>query len=274
MDCAALDRLYSAPLSAFTATRDALAKDARAKGDRALAAEIRALAKPAPPAWALNQLARRDPRRFARWLAAVGALHAAEVALISGRADADALRRARAAEREAMGALRAAAAAVLRGAALNASAGMLDRVARTFRGAAVDAAAREALTAGRLTAEHDEPGFEALAGGVGRAAGRAPAAPPSTRTRAAPAVVRGVREDRAAAARRTRLLALRERLRAARAECTTARAEAERSRRAAEEAARRASEASADAREKARALARAETTVSALERDVARLEKA
>ena len=54
MDRAAIDRLYAVPLAEFIAKRDALARAAREEGNSTLAVEIKALAKPAVPAWALN----------------------------------------------------------------------------------------------------------------------------------------------------------------------------------------------------------------------------
>src|SRR5688572_6586270 len=48
---AEIDHLYQVPLGEFISERNALAKRAGAQG-----AEIRALAKPTLPAWAVNQL--------------------------------------------------------------------------------------------------------------------------------------------------------------------------------------------------------------------------
>jgi DNA repair exonuclease SbcCD ATPase subunit len=50
--------LYGAALDDFVATRNGRAKEARAAGDRELAAEIQALAKPTTAAWLVNQLSR------------------------------------------------------------------------------------------------------------------------------------------------------------------------------------------------------------------------
>lgn len=62
MDLAsAADELYGAPLAEFVTARTRLEKQARAAGDRQLAAEIRALRKASQAAWAVNQLVRRDP---------------------------------------------------------------------------------------------------------------------------------------------------------------------------------------------------------------------
>jgi hypothetical protein len=281
MDRSALDRLYAAPLAEFVRTRDALAKAARREGDASGAAGIKALARPPVPAWALNQVARRDRRRFERWLAAVAALHAAQVELLSGAVRTDALRTAQRAEREAMVELREAAVGALEAGGQSVGVAVLERVVRTFRGAAMDAAAREDLRAGRLAAEHDEPGFESLVG-VPATRRNPPAAAPARSPRAPSrdaASPRRAVEDRAAAERRDRLVAARERLRVARDERATARAEvrraaaaAEHARRSADEAAARARTASEAARGAAKALERAEKAVAALEREVTRLE--
>lgn len=51
-----LDRLYQVPAAAFVAERNALAKALRAAGDRAGADEISRLTRPSPVAWTVNQL--------------------------------------------------------------------------------------------------------------------------------------------------------------------------------------------------------------------------
>jgi len=58
---AAADELYGLPPRDFTARRDALAKQARAEGDRTTAVEIGAMRRPTVVAWLANQLARRHP---------------------------------------------------------------------------------------------------------------------------------------------------------------------------------------------------------------------
>jgi hypothetical protein len=52
--------LYGVALGDFVATRNGRAKEARAAGDRELAAEIQALAKPTTSAWLVNQLSREQ----------------------------------------------------------------------------------------------------------------------------------------------------------------------------------------------------------------------
>lgn len=54
----ATDELFAGPPTAFVARRDELAKQARAAGQRGLAAEIKALRRPSVGAWYLNQASR------------------------------------------------------------------------------------------------------------------------------------------------------------------------------------------------------------------------
>ena len=56
-----LDELYGAPPERFTARRDALARQARADGDKDLAATVHALRRPTAAAWVVNCLARQAP---------------------------------------------------------------------------------------------------------------------------------------------------------------------------------------------------------------------
>ena len=56
-----LDELYGAPPERFTARRDELARQARADGDKDLAATVHALRRPTAAAWVVNCLARQAP---------------------------------------------------------------------------------------------------------------------------------------------------------------------------------------------------------------------
>src|SRR5919106_3555564 len=60
--------LYGVPLGDFVATRNGRAKEARAAGDRELAAEIQALMKPTTAAWLVNQLSREHADDLAELL--------------------------------------------------------------------------------------------------------------------------------------------------------------------------------------------------------------
>ncbi|MGY4719168.1 hypothetical protein [Naumannella huperziae] len=62
MDLAeAVDRVYGAELTDFVGVRDALARQARADGERELATSIKALRKPTRSAWLVNRWARAAP---------------------------------------------------------------------------------------------------------------------------------------------------------------------------------------------------------------------
>src|SRR4051794_29888877 len=81
---AAIDELYATPLETFVAERTRLARELRAAGDRAGAAEVAKFPKPSSAAWALNRVAREDPGAIEAWLEAAAELressaHAAEV---------------------------------------------------------------------------------------------------------------------------------------------------------------------------------------------------
>ncbi|WP_432863142.1 hypothetical protein [Microbispora rosea] len=64
----AADRLYGMVPEEFTSARDALAKEAKAAGDAALAKRIKALRKPTVVAWAVNRTARERSQEFGRLL--------------------------------------------------------------------------------------------------------------------------------------------------------------------------------------------------------------
>ncbi len=64
----AADRLYGMVPEEFTSARDALAKEAKAAGDAALAKRIKALRKPTVVAWAVNRTARERSQELGRLL--------------------------------------------------------------------------------------------------------------------------------------------------------------------------------------------------------------
>lgn len=303
MERTAVDRLYGAPLSEFVSERDALAKELRAS-DRALAAEVKKLKKPSVGAWALNQLARSERTRFPKWIAAVDQLQQAQIGLLSGEADAADVRASQERERAAMLELREAASTVLEEGGHSDAIAMIERVVRTFRGAALDAGARPLLEEGRLTEELEEPGFDALIAGMASVPGWQPRPRPSkvTALRAVPepeeeeeeeeaepapkkkkkaTAKKSASEDRAQRAKEVekererrrkleaQLSALRDAIKDAREARTTAKAEAGRAKTAAERARRAAEEAIAKAEEaegeSRRALAEAERAEARLE---------
>jgi hypothetical protein len=72
-----LDRLYGLPLGEFTQARNDAAKQARAE-DRRAAETIAKARKPTQAAWAVNQLARNQPKQVQALLRTSDTLRAAE----------------------------------------------------------------------------------------------------------------------------------------------------------------------------------------------------
>jgi hypothetical protein len=157
-----LDRLYGGPLESFTPTRNDLARRLQKAGQADAAERIRALKKPSVPVWTVNQLARRNEQEVAALVRAGEQLRRAQAQALGG-SDADALREATAAERDAIRRLTHEAQAFLRGEERSASQQVLERVAATLRAAAVDPDAARLLATGRLAGELDSPGFAAVA---------------------------------------------------------------------------------------------------------------
>ena len=171
----AADELYALPPSEFTRARDERAKALRKEGQREEADAVKALRKPTLAAWALNQLARRQPKEVEGLLAAGEKLRAAQEELLAG-GDRRAFQSAAAKERDQVAALAAEAADLAAKAGERASPGLEEKVAATLHAAALDEETGEQLRAGRLLRER-----EAI-GGFGGMTAAAPA-----RGRAAPA---------------------------------------------------------------------------------------
>ena len=169
------DELYRLPLEEFIAARDQAAKALRKAGDKETAARVAKLAKPTPPAWAANQVAREQPELIGALLDAGAALRAAQDAVLSG-GGAAALREATLNERHAIDdVMRVALELKPGGKAL--SRAMADRLRTTLHAAAGDPALRAALSAGRLTGEAQAGGAWPFAIGAEDAPPAAPAKP-------------------------------------------------------------------------------------------------
>jgi hypothetical protein len=165
-----IDGLFELPLEDFTAGRNELAKRLAKEGDEERADEVRALAKPSIPVWAINQLARREKAGVRALLDAGARLRRAQERALGG-GGSDALRTAQGEEREAVRSLTRLAEELLREAGKPPTRATLERINETLGAAAVNEDARDALKAGRLTGELKVSGFESLAG-------LQPAAPP------------------------------------------------------------------------------------------------
>ena len=161
---AEIDELFALPLDEFTAARNELARRLKQEGHLEAAEQVRGLTKPSVPAWAVNQLAGREPEGV-RSLLNVGArLRSAQERSLQGERAADELRAAQAEEREVVRKLTRRAGELLREAGRPATGATLDRVSSTLRSAALGEPGRTLLREGRLTGEVELSGFDAFAG--------------------------------------------------------------------------------------------------------------
>jgi predicted ribosome quality control (RQC) complex YloA/Tae2 family protein len=224
-----LDALFALPLDEFTAARNTLAKRLAKDGDREAAEEVQKLAKPTVPAWAVNQLARRKPELVERLIESGEAL---QEQLVKGRGGPDALRAAQQREREALPELVGAAEALLKEGGRSATAQTLERISETLAAGSKSADGRAALQSGRLSAELEPAGFEALLG-------MTPA--PSARKASAPDELAEKRRAKQELERERRRL--KEELRKLERQAAAAERDAEEARKAAEEARAAADEA-------------------------------
>jgi hypothetical protein len=159
-----IDDLFALPLDEFTAARNALAKRLKQEGDADAAEQVRGLAKPSVAAWAVNQLARRDPEAVRSLLNVAARLRNAQERSLKGERAADELRAAQAEEREVIRQLTRGAEQVLHEAERPASGTTLERVASLLRAAAVAEPGRTTLREGRLSGDVEVSGFDAFAG--------------------------------------------------------------------------------------------------------------
>jgi hypothetical protein len=253
---AALDALYAAPLESFVAERKRLAGELKAGGDPAAASVVGKAAKPTLSAWAVNQLVRREGSLMERMGEASARVREAQV---GGTRETFAA--ATAEQRQAMQALRAAAAEILRAAGHPPTPAVLERITRNLRALAADPEGAR----GRLTGDLADEGFgfgdlapalAAAAAAGGAKAARAPAAEKAARAEAQ-------RQARERAEQAREIAKLRRDLEGAQARATDAAAEATRARRAADKAAEESRRADATVEQARRALAEAEAEAEA-----------
>ena len=153
-----IDRLYTVPLDEFVERRNELTRALRKDGDREAADEVKGLRKPTVPAWAVNQLARREKMRIRSLLTAGERLRKAHEKLLGGGSP-EPLQQARDDERGAIAELAGAAASLLTEAGHPASEPTLDRVRETLHAAAADEEIGRRVRAGRLEREEAVTGF-------------------------------------------------------------------------------------------------------------------
>lgn len=162
---AAADELYALAPSDFTAARNARAVAARGD-DRALSESIRALKKPTPAAWLVNQLVRHRADELREVLDLGDELRDAQE-----RRDGPELSRLTRTRRTAVAALGREAAALAEELGATAGRPTLDEVEQTVTAGIADAAATDAVLSGRLLRALVTVGFDpvdldgAVAGG-------------------------------------------------------------------------------------------------------------
>ena len=154
----ALEEVYAVPPADFTRTRNARATALAKAGHRDAAEALRRLRRPPAPLWAVNQLARLDPKRLDAFIDAVAQLRRTQIH--DPRAVGDAMRQ----QRATLDALLETARAHLVEHGLAAGPETLRRMSNTLQGAAVEREHADALRRGRLTEELAAPGFEVFAG--------------------------------------------------------------------------------------------------------------
>jgi hypothetical protein len=155
-----LDVLYALAPAEFTAARNDLAKRLKQAGQDEAAAQVKGLRKPTVPLWAVNQLARRDPKGIEALIAAAEQLRTAQEDALRG-GESTPLRKATNDERRIVRELTQLGDDLLRESG-HGSAG--ERIAATLRAAALAPEGRKLLRQGRLTEELESSGFGALAG--------------------------------------------------------------------------------------------------------------
>ena len=155
--------LYALSLDEFTDARNALAKELASGGDKAAAAEVRALKKPSVPAWAVNQVARAHPADIELLFEAGANLRDAQKKLMR-TGDAAAVKDATVAERQAVKALVTRAKKILADAGNKANEATLERIADTFYATTTDDEGRERVRTGTLTKEMKRAGFGDVGG--------------------------------------------------------------------------------------------------------------
>ena len=293
--------LYAAPLESFIAERNALASRLKKEKESAASGEVKALRKPTPSAWAVNQLFQHEGARMDELLGAgERARKALHEAITSGGAES--LRGAIQEARGLIEELRQRALEFLSEGGRSANPAMGERIGTNLQSLTFTPAAAETARRGWLDADLDPPGFEVLAGlqvaaGAARPRPAQPARPakeaPPIRPHRAPAEERPVEKPKAPSLREreeTRLREWREREEARqkaerereearlleKVESATSAAESAAAEAAAlQEEAEQAAEAAAEARKKAeRSQEKADRAAEALARAREALEEA
>lgn len=146
-----VDELFVGEIGEFVRHRDELVRQLKKDGDKDAAAAVKALRKPSAVAWAVNQVARRQPDAIDELVAAAEAVHAAQARAVQGK-DGSSLKETTAAWRGRVRALAAEVAGV-------AGEQYRDDAAATFEAASTSDELSALLKAGRLVTALSPSGF-------------------------------------------------------------------------------------------------------------------
>jgi hypothetical protein len=161
-----IDNLFKLPLEEFTAARNALAGSLKSTGHADEAAAVKALSKPPLSAWVVNQLYWHHRKPFDQMMAAGDRLRKAQTAELTrqgegGRGKGE-LRDLIEARSQALADLAKRAAVLLREDGHPPTPDVTRRITTTLEALATYGDQEGVPKAGRLTADVDPPGFEAL----------------------------------------------------------------------------------------------------------------
>lgn len=165
-ETADIDRLFRLPLDEFTAARNALAARLKSAGRTADAARVKALPRPPLSAWAVNRLYWQDRKAFDRLMTTGERLRKTQASQLRGKGGE--LRQVLEDRRTALADLSKRATAILRDAGHAASPDVMRRITTTLEALGIRGSEDADPPPGRLTADVDAPGFEALASLVPR----------------------------------------------------------------------------------------------------------
>ena len=184
-----VDDLFKLPLAEFTAARNASAASLKKAGRAEDAAAVKALTKPSISAWAVNQLYWQHRKAFDQLIAAGEKLRKVQASQLTQTANVKGeggggkgeLRALIEAQRDALTDLAKRAAALLAESGHPATPDLTRRITTTLEALATYGTQPGAPPAGRLTADVDPPGFEALSALVPRSKGKRGASSGPTR---------------------------------------------------------------------------------------------
>ena len=183
------EELYGLPLDEFTPTRAAREKQAKASGDKEVAAQIHQLAKPNMVAWLSNQLVRERADEV-RPLLELGAGLREATAKLSG----EQLRQLSGQQRQLVWALVQQARLLANAGGRKISSETTLGLENTLRAALADPDAADALAAGRLTQGMQNSGFGSQAGQSERPVRSAKTPPAGSPSLSAPQLTPGQRD--------------------------------------------------------------------------------